>query len=163
MTDTLPRSAAPAAAAPAAADEPKPKKKKLPKLVLVLVVLLGGAYVAKGMLIKPHFKHGQIAPNGQVLTLDQLTVNLSDGHLVQTTIVLQLTTVASTKTLTNDLPRFDDAAISVIGAQTYAGLLAPGGRDAMKGTLVQRFQEIAGKQFGSQEISAVYFTGFVIQ
>ena len=158
MTDTLQRGAA-----PAAAEEEKPKKKKLPKIIMVLVVLLGGAYVAKGMLIKPHFKHGQIAPNGQVQTLDQLTVNLSDGHLVQTTIVLQLTTVASTKTLTDEQPEFDDAAISVIGGQTYAGLLAPGGRDAMKTALLQKFQTIAGKQFGSEEISAVYFTGFVIQ
>jgi len=160
MTDTLQRSAAPAGAP---AEEAKPKKKKLPKIIMVLVVLLGGAYVAKGMLIKPHFKAGQTAPNGQVQTLDQLTVNLSDGHLVQATIVLQLTTVASTKALTDDQPQFDDAAISVIGSETYAGLLAPGGRDAMKTELLAKFQKIAGKQFGSQEISAVYFTGFVIQ
>jgi len=159
MTDTL---TAAKAGAPAAGDD-KPKKKKLPKLIVVLVVLLGGAYVAKGMLIKPHYKPGQIAPNGQVQTLDQLTVNLSDGHLVQATIVLQLTTVAATKTLNDDQPQFDDAAISVIGEQTYAGLLAPGGRDALKVQLLQRFQKIAGKAYGSQEVSAVYFTGFVIQ
>jgi flagellar basal body-associated protein FliL len=159
MTDTLQRGATPTTAP----TEDKPKKKKPTKLILVLVVLLGGAYVAKGMVIKPHYKPGQIAPNGQVQTLDQLTVNLSDGHLVQTTIVMQLTTAASTKSLTDEQPEFDDAAISVIGSETYAGLLAPGGRDAMKAVLLARFQKIAGKQFGSQEISAVYFTGFVIQ
>jgi len=159
MTDTLTAATASAAVAP----DDQPKKKKLPKLIMLLVVLLGGAYVAKGMLIKPHYKPGQIAPNGQVQTLDQLTVNLADGHLVQTTIVLQLTTVASTKTLTAEQPELDDAAISIIGQQTYAGLLAPGGRDAMKAQLLQQFQKVAGKAYGSQEVSAVYFTGFVIQ
>ncbi|HXX90045.1 MAG TPA: flagellar basal body-associated FliL family protein [Acidimicrobiales bacterium] len=164
MTDLLQPGRTPNTGTEAADAPAKPKKKgKLKKIVIVLVVLALVGFLEKGKFIKPHYRPGQQAPPGQVDTLDQLTVNLSDGHLVQTTIALQLTTVADTKTITADAPQFEDAAISVIGSETYAGLLAPGGRDDMKSQLLARFQKIAGTADGAQAVSAVYFTGLVIQ
>ncbi len=146
----------------AAGEEPKKSKKKL-VIILVVVVLLVG-FVGKSKFLKPHFKPGQAVPLGVIDTLDQLTVNLSDGHMAQATIALQLTTVANTKKITTDIPRFEDAAISVLGAQTYPGLLAPGGRDAVKAAILQRCQQITGVVDGAaQQIVAVYFTGFVLQ
>ncbi len=110
--------------AEAGAGEEKVKKSKK-KLIIILVVLLLVGFEAKSMLLKPHYKPGQTVPLGTILPLDQLTVNMSDGHLVQASISLQLTKVAA-KTTTTDVPRFDDAAITVLGAQTYDQLLAPG-------------------------------------
>ena len=161
MTDVLQTGARVAPADDEAAPA-KPKKSKK-KLIVIVAVLLVGAYVAKGMLITTHFKKGQEAPPGQIAPLDQLTVNMSDGHLVQTSIDMQLTTVADTKTITADTPLYDDAAISVVGNETYAALLAPGGRAALKAQLLAAFQKIAGTSEGAQQVSAVYFVGLVVQ
>ncbi|HUY22919.1 MAG TPA: flagellar basal body-associated FliL family protein [Acidimicrobiales bacterium] len=140
----------------------KPKKSKK-KLIIILVVLLVVGFEAKSMLLKPHYKPGQAVPAGTILPLDQLTVNMSDGHLVQASISLQLTTLAA-KTTSTDVPRFDDAAITVLGAQTYDQLLAPGGRTSVKAQILKLCQGIAPEVDGAAEqVSAVYFTSFVVQ
>jgi flagellar basal body-associated protein FliL len=142
---------------------PKKKGRRRQIVIALVVVLLLGGYIAKGKLLKPHYGPGHQAPNGQILTLGSLTVNLSDGHLIETNLALQLTTVASTKQINTDLPKFDNAAITVLGEQTYPGLLAPAGRAALKVQLVKAFQQVAGKADGSQQVTAVYFTSFILQ
>jgi len=146
----------------AAKEDTKPKKSKK-KLIIAIVVLLVAAFVAKSILLKPYYKPGQPVPLGTIVPLDQLTVNMADGHLVQASISLQLTKVAS-KSTANDVPRFDDAAITVLGAQTYDELLAPGGRTTVKAEILALCQKIAPKVDGSApQVSAVYFTSFVVQ
>jgi flagellar basal body-associated protein FliL len=164
--DTRPASAAGPAAASDGTDEGgevKVKKSKKKLFIIILVVLLVGGFEAKSMLLKPHYKPGQAVPLGTILPLDQLTVNMSDGHLVQASIDLQLTKVAS-KAATLDVPRFDDAAITVLGAQTYDNLLAPGGRTSVKAQILSLCQKILPPVDGAAEqVSAVYFTSFVVQ
>ena len=142
--------------------EVKAKKSKK-KLIIILVVLLLVGFEAKSMLLKPHYKPGQAVPLGTILALDQLTVNMSDGHLVQASISLQMTKVAA-KTAAADVPRYDDAAISVLGAETYDQLLAPGGRTTVKAQILALCQRISPPVDGAaQQVSAVYFTSFVVQ
>ena len=142
---------------------PKKSKKKLFIIIAVLVLLVGG-YEAKAILLKTTYKPGQKVPLGKILPLDQLTVNLADGHLAQASISLQLTAVASVSQLSSDLPRFDNAAITVLGAQTYPGLLPPAARQQVKAEILKDCQKIAGTVDGAaQQISAVYFTSFVLQ
>jgi len=142
--------------------EAKPKKSKK-KVIIIVVVLLVGGFMAKSILLKPHYKAGQTIPLGTILPLDELTVNMSDGHLVQASISLQLTKVAS-KSVATDVPRFDDAAITVLGAENYDQLLAPGGRTEAKAEILTLCQKIAPDVDGAaQEVSAVYFTSFVVQ
>src|SRR5579862_2091349 len=86
-------------AADAAGDPPPKKSKKKLFIIIGVVVLLVGGYVAKGILLKPHYKPGQAVPLGKILPLDQLTFNVADGHLVQLSISLQLTSVAAAKTI----------------------------------------------------------------
>jgi len=143
--------------------EVKVKKSKKKLIIIMVVVLLIGGYEAKSMLLKTVYKPGQPVPLGTILPLDQLTVNMSDGHLVQASISLQLTKVAA-KTATANVPRFDDAAITVLGAQTYDALLAPGGRTEVKAQILALCQKIAKPVDGAAEqVSAVYFTSFVVQ
>ncbi|HXQ74906.1 MAG TPA: flagellar basal body-associated FliL family protein [Acidimicrobiales bacterium] len=161
---TKPTSAGAESAASDGADggEVKVKKSKK-KLIIIMVVLLLVGFEAKSMLLKPHYKPGQAVPLGAILPLDQLTVNMSDGHLVQASISLQLTKVAA-KTATLDVPRFDDAAITVLGAETYDALLAPGGRTEAKAAILSLDQKILPPVDGAAEqVSAVYFTSFVVQ
>ena len=146
-----------------AAKEEKPKKSKKKLVIIMLVVLLVGGFEAKSMLLKTTYKPGQTVPLGAILPLDQLTVNMSDGHLVQASISLQMTKVAA-KTATTDVPRFDDAAITVLGAENYDALLAPGGREAAKAQILALCQKISPPVDGAAEqVSAVYFTSFILQ
>lgn len=155
------KSGAPASETPEA--PPKKSKKKL-FIILAAIILLVGGYEAKSILLAPHYKPGQKVPLGKILPLDQLTVNLSDGHLVQASISLQLTSVASASSLSSDLPRFDDAAITVLSAETYPGLLPAAAREKVKSEILNDCQQIAGTVDGAaQQITSVYFTSFVIQ
>lgn len=151
-------------AAPADAEAPPKKSKKKLFIIIGVLVLLIGGYEAKSILMAPHYAPGQKVPNGKIIALDQITVNTADNHYVQLNVSLQLTTVAQTSTINADMPRFDDAVISVIGSETSTELLAPGGKDAAKAAMLKAFQKIAGTTAGAaQQISAVYYTNIVIQ
>jgi flagellar FliL protein len=146
-----------------AAAPPKKSKKKLFIILGVVVLLLGGCK-AKSILMAPHYKPGQKVPLGKTLPLDQMTVNLSDGHLVQTTIVLQLTSVAAPKSVSGDVTRFEDAAITVLGGYNYKTLLSDAGRTQMRAAYLAACQKIAGTTAGAaQKVAGVYFTSFIIQ
>ncbi len=156
------RAAKAAKAKGAKGEGPKKSKKKL--VIIAVVLLLAVGYVAKGKLMKPHYQPGQPVPLGTIDTLSQLTVNLADGHMAQATIALQLTTVANQKEITADQPRFEDAIITILGAQSYPTLLTTAGKTAVKAAILQRCQQIVGTVDGAaQQIAAVYFTGFVMQ
>ena len=146
-------------------EQPKPRNtKKALIMVLVIALVAGGLfYKEKAKLFPPHYSAAHPAPYGQILTLSPVTVNLSDGHLLQATMALQLTTAADQTAVNNDTPRFLDAEIDVLGAQTDAGILAPGGRAATKAAILTACQQIAGEHEGSQQIVAVYYTNFISQ
>jgi flagellar basal body-associated protein FliL len=62
-------------------------KKKI--LIIALVVLLGGAYVAKGKLMPAKVVKPKIA--GEIYILPhQFTLNLEDGHYATLTVALEL-------------------------------------------------------------------------
>ena len=157
-------------AAPAVADDAPPKKSKKKLFMIIgIVVLLGGGFKAKSILLAPHYAAGQKVPDAAgatgVLPLDTLPpINLSDGHLIQVAISLQLSVAAAPAKMTLDLPRFDDAAITVFGQMTYNQLLAPAGKEQVRAKILAADQAIAGVADGhGQQINAVYFTGWTLQ
>ncbi|MGH9082207.1 MAG: flagellar basal body-associated FliL family protein [Acidimicrobiales bacterium] len=158
--------AGPGAARPAGAgaeETPKKSKKKLVAVAVAVVVLAGG-YMVKGRSHKVVYKAGQPVPPGQVTSIGTLTVNTVDGHIVQAGIDLQLTKPAQTKKITADQPQLKNAAIADLGDQTYPGLLAPAGRTALLQQLLTSFQQVLGPVDGAaQQVSAVYFTSFILQ
>lgn len=166
-----PKAAAQQAAAQAAvAEEPEEEKKKgglKKKLIIVVgVAALGfGAWtmMLKPMLFPPHYKPGQAVPPGKIVSLPSDTINLSDGHLLQVTVALQLTAPAQDSAITEDNPKFLNSELEIFGALTYQDLLTPAGRAAAQATLLTAFQKIAGLSEGAQQVSAVYFTSFVAQ
>ena len=139
-------------------------KKKLIIVVGVAVLGFGGwTMMLKPMLFPPHYKPGEIVPLGKIVSLPQNTINLSDGHLLQVTVAVQLTAPASGSLLDDDGPEFLNSEIDIFGALTYPDLLTPAGRDAAQTALLASFQKIAGLSEGAQQITAVYFTNFVAQ
>src|SRR3546814_2490696 len=76
---------------------------------------------------------------GPVVVLDAVTLNLSDGRLLQVGLALELSAEAGSGGGEEEVDESDptkgyakalDAAIGVFGHQTMAALSEPGGRDA---------------------------------
>ncbi|HVC25820.1 MAG TPA: flagellar basal body-associated FliL family protein [Acidimicrobiales bacterium] len=171
----------PPAAVAAAAPEPEPsgrkakkakgkeadaggKKKKPIKPILLVVVLLLVGYVVKGKVVKPHYGPKDPVPPGAIFDLPtSVTTNLPDGHLAQIAMSLQLTKVGSAKVVTKDTSEIMNTAVQIVGSQTYSGLLSVHGRVVVKQEILKAIQQELGTTDGAQQVSAVYFTSFVVQ
>lgn len=140
-------------------------KRSKKKLVMVVIVLLLVGFYAKGKFLKPHYGPGAKVPLGQIFSLGDTTIttNLSDGHLAQIAVSLQLTKPANSKEVNADVPELTSSTVEILGQQTYAGLLEPSGRENLATELLRAFQRDLGRSEGAQQISAVYFTSFVLQ
>ncbi len=145
----------------------KSAKKSRRKLVVVaaaVAALAAGGVVMRARAGAVAYEPGQPVPPGEVVTLGTLTVDTSDGQLVQATVDLQLTKPADVKAEAADGPELINAAIADIGGWTDARLVTPAGRAALQRQLLGSFQRILGTVDGAaQQVSAVYFTSFVLQ
>jgi flagellar FliL protein len=155
-------------AEPPAVDRRKRTRRRGFLVLPLLVVLAVG-----GVLAKAHLA-GAAAPKpdltkvpGAVVPLQSMTLNLTDGHFLKVGLALQLTEAATPAGAGADataaVPAVDgskalDAAIAILGAHSYAQLLAPGGRAAAQRALTA---EVAKRYDG--EVLKVYFTEFVMQ
>lgn len=154
-----------AADAASAEDGGKKKggKKKL-LIVAVVLVLVLGLYMVKFRSHHVVYKAGEPVPNGKVVSIGTITANTADGHLVQAGIDVQLTIVANAKQEATDVPQLTNAAIDDLTNWTYAQLLTSAGRAGLQAQLLQSFQKILGTTDGAaEEVSAVYFTSFILQ
>jgi flagellar FliL protein len=142
-----------------------PKQRSRTKLVLIVVALLLVAFVAKKELFKPHYGPGHPAPPGASMSLDgsTITTNLSDGHLVQIGVALQLTKAASPKKVGTEQARLTSDTIAILGNASYSSLLTAEGKIALSRDLLGKYQQDLGLSEGGQQVSAVYFTSLVLQ
>jgi len=149
------------------ADEEKPKsKKKLVILIpLVLILLAGGYFAVTKVMMKPppHYGASNPPPSAGTYSLPSETVNLSDGSLLQVTVVLQLTTVASTAAVAKFNAQMENALIQDCGTWTYRRLLVPGGKIMLAQQLLHSFQLILKPVDGGEQVTSVYFTAFTLQ
>jgi len=145
----------------------KPKGKRKLLAVVGLVAVLGVAGVAYPKLThkKPAgYKSVALAvPNGPIESLDPVTINLSDGHLLQVGVAVQLTLAADAKKVTAMDPRILDAVITTFSAWTYPNLLGPGGHEQARQQLEARLQSLFPPVGGTPQVAGVYFTSFVMQ
>jgi flagellar FliL protein len=140
-------------------------KKSKKKLIIICVVLLLVAFEAKGKIMKPHYAAGAKVPAGAIYALGDtsITTNLSDGHLAQIGISLQLSKPANTKLITTDVPELTNSTIRILSGETYDTLLGPTGRAQLSSALLASYQQDLGLSEGAQQVTAVYFTAFVLQ
>jgi flagellar protein FliL len=156
---------------PAATAEQAPKKKGgKKKLIIIGVVVLalgGGAYFKLGMKKKPVPKTGDpmAAPAtakslAQIAKLEDITLNLSDGHFLKLGLALQLAPKAPVADYTSGgaASRALDLAINVFGSSSYAQLVKPAQRDQAKDQLSH---EVV-KAYNGQ-VEGLYITDFVMQ
>src|SRR3954452_17281918 len=124
--------------ASAEAPTAKKSKKKLIILVLVLALAGGGAYET---VLKPKPKAAGARDGkpvkaalakpvaGDTIMLEPVTTSVSDGHVIQIALGLELIKGADAKLIATLAPQADDAANRVLAHYTYKQLLSPLGRE----------------------------------
>ena len=153
----------------AGAKEPAKKggKKKLIIIVVVVAVLGGGAYFKLGMKKKPAPKYADpmAAPAtkktlAQIAKLEDITLNLSDGHFLKLGLALQLAPKAAVTDYTTGgaASKALDLAINVFGSDSYTQLVKATQRDQAKAELAK---EVVAAYNG--QVEGLYITDFVMQ
>ena len=144
-------------------------KGKLVIVVVVVVVLAAGYFLGVKGGKKATAEAGPAVPGaptttakplppGEILDLDPITLNLSDGRFLKVGLSLQLAKGSSAEKMKPEAAKALDAAIALLSSRSYNQLTAPGGREQAKAELSQRVATLyEGKVLG------VYFTNFVMQ
>lgn len=152
------------AAKPTEPDEPakpeKPSRRRLLVLVVVAVLLAGGAYVAKSQLLGSDKTAGTAAVHatpkpGAVVKIDPISLNLQGGHYLRLGLALQLT--AQTKE-SPDTSKALDLAISLWSGHTVDEVSDAATRDKLKADLTTKLDTAY-----DGEVMGVYLTTYVTQ
>lgn len=161
-----------------ASDEPAKKRRGLKKLLIPVVAL------ALGVVVGPKLLGGGAASGepatesttstttpGPVVTLEPITLNLADGHLLKVGLALQIsaawldehgqmtgTEEPALTDPTRGYARALDAAIGAFSSRTMSELMEASGREGVRSELAARLGELYGG-----EIETVYLYEFVMQ
>jgi flagellar FliL protein len=147
-----------------------------PKSNRIKVIGMAVGFALIGAVVGPKVAGGSSAPppaaadtttttvEGPVVVLDAVTLNLTDGHLLQVGLALELDPKAEPAVPTSDTDptkgyaKAIDATIDLLGNESMASLSAPGGRTAAKTALEAELRTIS-----DGGIVGVYFHQFVMQ
>jgi flagellar FliL protein len=164
----------PAEASAEAPAAKKGKKKKLLILVLVLALVGAGAYetvlqpkpkakAAVGKDGKPVKAAAGKPVAGDTITLEPVTTSVSDGHVIQIALGLELIKGADAKAIATLAPQADDAANRVLAHYTYKQLLSPAGREKAHLEITKAVSKAIVDGKGKTEIFDVYLPTYVLQ
>lgn len=161
------------ASPPAEGAPPKPSKLK------TIGSCVG--FIAIGAVVGPKFLGGGAAPaapatgaeatttteaEGPLVTLDPITLNLTDGHLLQVGLALELGPDVvlgeghggDEDDPTKGFAKALDTTIEVLGSRSMSELQAAGGRESAKAELEEALAEVT-----HGEVVGVYFHQLVMQ
>lgn len=149
----------PGAKTGASGDDAAAKRKGMSlkvKLAALLVLLLVGGAVAKfTVLASPAKPAGKVAPaKGPVLPMDEMTLNLADGHYLRMKIALQTAKGTSEEFDTSEAAQ---ALIDTYSNQTVAGLTGDAARNKAKQQFLDKLSKLYPKKFLD-----AYYTEFVM-
>jgi flagellar FliL protein len=96
----------------------------------------------------------------QVAKLEDITLNLADGHFLKLGLALQLApkAVVTDYTTGGAAAKALDLAIGVFGTENYAQLVQPGQREQAKAELAKKVVAAYNGQ-----VQGIYLTDFVMQ
>jgi flagellar FliL protein len=135
--------------------------------IVVAVALLGAAFLMRGGgggggAVQASTTETSVAvPEGEVVALEPITMNLAGGDILKVGIALQLAATADAAKATADKAGFGaralDETISVLGQYSRSELAAAGGIADAKAKLSKR----VALAYHS-EVTGVYITQFVV-
>lgn len=132
-------------------------------LVAVLVLAIGALAYWRLAIYKPGKQTlAQVENTTNTYSLGQQTMNLSDGSLVQVTVVMHLTTVADVHEIAQHSNQLSNAEIFVFGSMSAPQLLTDAGKLQAQHALLTRFNHILGKRNGWWQVQGILFHDFVL-
>jgi len=139
-----------------AAGKGKFRSMKVKLAALLVLLLVGGAIAKFTVLASPAKAAGKPAApaKGPVVPMDEMTLNLADGHYLRLKIALQAAKGTSTELDTSEAAQ---ALIDTYSNQTVAQLTGDAGRNRAK----QAFLGKLGKLYPKKFLDA-YYTEFVM-
>ena len=151
-----------------------PKKLAVPVVAMLLGVFVGPKFLGGGSAAEASAETTTTTHAGPVITLESITLNLADGHLLKLGMALQISAAwleehgaeggggghggGEETDPALDYPQVFDYAIAIFSQEDMAHLMDPAGREAARTELEVHLEEIY-----HGEIEAVYFTEFVMQ
>ncbi|MFL6160965.1 MAG: flagellar basal body-associated FliL family protein [Jatrophihabitantaceae bacterium] len=133
----------------------KGKSKKVKIAALVVVVLLGGAVAKSTVLAAPAKPAGKVAPaKGPVVPMEEMTLNLADGHYLRMKIALQTAKGTSEELDTSEASQ---ALIDTYSNQTVVSLTGDAARAQAKDRFLSKLSTLYPKK-----ILDAYYTEFVM-
>lgn len=97
---------------------------------------------------------------GTILPLDPIIVNLQvKGSFLKVTMHLQFNEILQQEETEKKMPIIRNAVIRLLSAKAAADILTPDGKEQLSDEIVQAVNE----GLGTEEISGVYFTEFIVQ
>lgn len=155
-----------------------PRKLAIPAVALVLGVFVGPKLLgANAGTAEAAAETTTTTAPGPVVTLDSITLNLTDGHLLKVGLALQVSAAwleehgddagsgghgapaaGTTTDPTSGYARAVDAAIGVFTERSMAQLVTGAGREEARAELTQRLHDAY-----HGEIESIYFYEFVMQ
>jgi flagellar protein FliL len=157
-----------------AEETPKSNKKMVIIMAVALVLGIGipGAFFAlsgsdkktdDAFLEDEYDEHGAEGMAGlppAVLPLETFIVNLQvKGSFLRTTIQLEFADAQLPHTIESDIPKIKDAIIRTLSNKSSSEILTMEGKDKLRGEI----RDSVNDMLGSEEITQVYFTEFIIQ
>jgi len=125
------------------------------KLALLLVLLLAGGAIAKFTVLAPSAKAATKVPaKGPVVAMDEMTLNLADGHYLRLKVALQMVKGASEELDTSEASQ---ALIDTYSNQSVAQLTGDVARNRAKTTFLDKLNKIYPKK-----VLDAYYTEFVM-
>lgn len=156
----------------AAEEGEAPAKGRSKVAIAAIAVFLIGAAITVGLVVLPKDSaHEKVVEEPKAVTLlpiPQVLVNLAQNdaqRLLQATVSLEAkakTEMAITDRFNVDLPKVQDLMIRVLSAYSAADLDGGSNKQAVQSRLVNALNEELFSD-GVVEVTAVYFTEFVIQ
>lgn len=151
-----------------ASEETKSRKKIV--IVLAAFVLLLAAVAAGYFLLGPSLFGGKKQASaiakpvpGPTFALPQATTNLSDGHLIQVSVTLQLAPGSVTTGLASIEPQLQNAELQTLNSFSYSQLLSTSGWGLLVNHLVGSLSPVVGNASATPKLQTVYITDRVIQ
>ena len=161
-------------------EKPKSNKKLIIILAVVGILVLGGVIGGVMMLGKSKKAEdaeateeataegeapaeGEAAQGelpGAVLPLETFIVNLSvKGSFLKANVQLQLSSPEEPKTMEHDIPKIRNAIIRILSNKEAKDVLNNEGKDKLRDEIKAAVNQV----LGTEEVSDVYFTEFIVQ
>ena len=175
--------AGPKQAAPEVVEAPVPKKSKMKLIIIVVAALVivagaaGGAYyvyshnsqaapaAAEGK--KKDGKAGEPAKAPVFVTLDPFTVNLQNENgtdqFLQVALTLQVPDATQEEMVKNFMPQVRSRLLLLLSSKKASELNNVDGKKKLSDDIIATVNQPFADKGPPQEVSAVFFTSFVIQ